>query len=317
VPGGTSPSTARRIAVFGVPSSAGAFANGQEGAPEALRAAGLIDRLLAAGTDVDDRGDSPVSRWRPDRARPQAQNLGAVVEQVFMTRRRVAPAVREGRIALVLGGDCTVGIGTVAGVLDVHPSVALIYFDLHADMNTPQSVLDGALDWTGLAHMLALDDTEPKLVRAGPRVPMLRADQVLLFGHGMEQATAWEREQIERLGVERIPVEEVRDDADAAARRAVALVRSRFDRYVVHLDVDVIDFTDAPLSENTGRNIGLPFRAAMEALRGLLSDGGLAAVTIAELNPAHAATEDGLLERFAASLAEATGQVAGQSSLER
>ena len=304
------PSSGRSVAVIGVPSSAGAFANGQEAAPRALRAAGLIDRLRAAGADVDDRGDSPVWRWRPDRASPRAQNLEAVIDQVVTTRGRVGPAVREGRIALVLGGDCTVGIGTVAGVLDVHPSVALIYFDLHADMNTPESVVDGALDWTGVAHMLALDGRERELARAGPRVPMLRADQVVLFGHGMDQATAWERVQIERLGLARIPVEEVRDDADAAARRALAQVRSRFDRYVVHLDVDVIDFTDAPLSENTGRNIGLPFDSAMAALRGLLSDGGLAAVTIAELNPAHAAAEDGLLERFAAALAQAMGPVA-------
>ena len=81
-------------------------------------------------------------------------------------------------------------------------------------------------------------------------------------------------------------------------------MRPRFDRYVVHLDVDVIDFTDAPLSENTGRNIGLSFDAAMDALRGLLSDDGLAALTIAELNPAHAMAEEGLLERFTASVAQ-------------
>jgi arginase len=81
-------------------------------------------------------------------------------------------------------------------------------------------------------------------------------------------------------------------------------VRSRFNRFVVHLDVDVIDFTDAPLSENTGRNIGLSFEAATGALRELLSDDGLAAVTVDELDPAHALAVDGLLERFAAALAE-------------
>lgn len=294
----------RNLAVIGVPSSAGAFANGQEEAPAALRAAGLIDRLRAAGADVDDMGDSPVWRWRPDRARPLAQNLDAVIEGVATTRRRVQAAIRQGRIPLVLGGDCTVGIGTVAGVLDVHDSVGLTYFDLHADMNTPASVNDGALDWTGVAHMLALDGTEVELARAGPRLPILRPDQVVLFAHGMEQATPWERDQIERLGLARVPVEQVRQDAAAAAQRGVGIMRSRFDRFVVHLDVDVIDFTDAPLSENTGRNIGLSFDAAMDALRELLSDDGLVAVTVAELNPAHARAEEGLLERFASRLAD-------------
>ena len=294
----------RRITVAGVPSSAGAFANGQEEAPTALRAAGLIDRLRDGGADVDDIGDSPVWRWRPDRARPRAQNLDAVVEVARATRPRVADVMREGRIALVLGGDCTVGISTVAGVLDLHHSVGLIYFDLHADMNTPVSVIDGALDWMGVAHMLALDGTEPELAGVGGDPPMLTPEQVVLFGHASEHATSWEREQIERLDIARVPVEAVHQDAGAAASRALDLVRPRFDRYVVHLDVDVIDFTDAPLSENTGRNIGLPFGAAMDALRGLLSGDGLAALTIAELNPAHARSEDGLLERFAASVAQ-------------
>ena len=204
----------------------------------------------------------------------------------------------------MLGGDCTVGVGTVAGVLHVHDSVGLIYFDLHADMNTPVSVVDGALDWTGVAHMLALDGTETDLAGVGGTAPMLTPEQVVLFGHGSEHATSWEREQIERMDIAMVPVEAVRKDAAAAASRALELIRPRFDRYVVHLDVDVIDFTDAPLSENTGRNIGLPFSAAMDALRGLLSGDGLTALTIAELNPAHAKAEQGLLERFIASVAQ-------------
>ena len=304
----------RKITVLGVPSSAGAFAIGQEDAPAALRAAGLVDRLRSAGADVDDGGDSPVWRWRPDRVRPGAQNLEGVVDQAATTRARVADAMRAGRTSLVLGGDCTVGIGTVAGVLDVHDSVGLVYFDLHADMNTPVSVIDGALDWTGVAHMLALDGTEPALAAVGASIPMLRPDQVVLFGHGSEQATPWEREQIERLGVARVPVEAVRQDAAAAAERALDLVRPRFDRYVVHLDVDVIDFTDAPLSENTGRNIGLSLEAAMGALRGLLARDGLVALTLAELNPAHALADEGLLERFAALVAQALEPSTGRYS---
>ena len=178
----------RKITVIGVPSSAGAFANGQEDAPAALRAAGLIDRLRAAGADVEDTGDSPVWRWRPDRARPRAQNLEAVIDEVGATRPRVAAATKHGRIPVVLGGDCTVGIGTVAGVLDVHDSVGLIYFDLHADMNTPASVVDGALDWTGVAHMLALDGTEPELTEG--RAPGPDAERPI---RSCSSVMAWSR----------------------------------------------------------------------------------------------------------------------------
>ena len=294
----------RRISVIGVPSSAGGYAIGQEAAPAALRAAGLVDRLRQAGSDVDDTGDSPVWRWRPDRTRPRAQNLEAVIDQVVNTRTRVAQATAHGRIALVLGGDCTVGMGTVAGVADVDDSVGLVYFDLHADMNTPASVNDGALDWMGVAHLLALDGTEPALSAVGSRTPILRPDQLVLFGHGLDAATGWEKDQIELNNVARVPVEEVRVDPRAAARRALAVLGSRA-HYIVHLDVDVIDFTDAPLSENTGRNTGLSMADAMEALTGLLSDDRLMAVTISEVNPAHAAAEEGLLARFATAAADA------------
>ncbi|MGH2384624.1 MAG: arginase family protein [Candidatus Limnocylindria bacterium] len=294
----------RRIAVIGAPSSAGAFAVGQEEAPRALRAAGLVESLRRAGADVRDEGDSRLWRWRPDRVRPRAQNLTAVIDQILDTRARVARAAADGAIALVLGGDCTVGMGTVAGVANVADSVGLIYFDLHADLNTPDSVTDGALDWMGVAHMLAVDSTEAALTSIGGRTPLLAPADVVLFGHDAARATAWEAGQIERYGLARIPVEAVRDDPVAAARQGLDVLASARS-LVVHLDVDVIDFTDAPLSENTGRNMGLTLADAMAALEALASSDRLAALTITELNPAHASAEEGLLERFAALVAGA------------
>ena len=68
------------LTVLGVPTSAGAFTPGQERAPAALREAGLLTALGERGVDTRDLGDSPVWRWRPDRERPRAQNLGAVVD---------------------------------------------------------------------------------------------------------------------------------------------------------------------------------------------------------------------------------------------
>ena len=106
------------LTLLGVPTSAGAFAPGQEQAPRALRRAGLVDKLRAAGAEVADLGDSEVWRWRPDPAGPRAQNLGAVCEIARTTAGRVEDALAEpGGPLLVLGGDCTVEIGTVAGHL--------------------------------------------------------------------------------------------------------------------------------------------------------------------------------------------------------
>jgi arginase len=298
----------RRLAVIGAPSGAGACGVGQERAPSALRAAGLIELLAGAGLDLTDLGDSRVVPWRPDRARPRAQNLDAVVEVVRTTATRVSDALRESeRTVLVLGGDCTVGIGTIAGIRSALGDVAVAYFDLHSDLNTPASATDGALDWMALAHMLAIEGTEPALAAAAGDVPLLEPGQVVLFAQGLRHATRFERGEIERLGLARVALEDVRGDPEGAALRALELLRASSNRYAIHLDVDVVDFTDAPLSEHPSRNTGLKLDELLRALGVLASAPGLVAITLTELNPHNAAADDGLLERFAASFADAIG----------
>jgi arginase len=298
----------RRLAVIGAPSGAGACGVGQEQTPAAIRAAGLIEQLGRVGFEVSDLGDSPVVPWRPDRANPRAQNLEAVLDTVRSTTKRVADAlVERDRMALVLGGDCTVGIGTVAGIQQAIGPVALAYFDLHSDLNTPASATDGALDWMALGHMLAIEGSEPTLAAAAGNAPLLDPGQVVLFAHAMTHSTRFERAEIQRLGLARLAVEEVRGDPEGAAGRALQLLADRSDRYAIHLDVDVVDFTDAPLSEHPSRNTGLKLDEMLRALKVLASGPGLVAITLAELNPHNAAADNGLLERFAALFADAIG----------
>jgi arginase len=293
----------RPLGLIGVPTSAGAFAPGQEQAARALRDAGLVESLRQAGVLVRDHGDRQAWRWRPDRGNRRAQNLNKVVEIVRDTARRVAEAVSAGEATLVLGGDCTIGIGTVAGHLEAGERVGLVYFDTHADLNVPTSVREGALDWMGLAHMLGEEGAAPELVNVGTRTPLLHADQVILLAWGSEQATPFERAVIERRDISAIPVDEVGPGPERAARRARELIEDRCDRLLVHFDVDVVDFTDMPLSENWGRNEGLAYDHAMRALQTLLASPRLAGMTITELNPDH--TEQGAhsIERFAAAIA--------------
>lgn len=293
----------RPLGLIGVPTSAGAFAPGQEQAPRALRQAGLVESLRHAGVLVRDHDDREEWRWRPDRDNRRAQNLNEVVEIVRDTARRVAEAVGAGEATLVLGGDCTIGIGTVAGHLASGERLGLVYFDTHADLNVPSSVREGALDWMGLAHMLGEEGAAPELVNVAGRTPLLEAAQVLLFAWGNEQATPFERAVIDRRDIAVVLVDEVSAGPEQAALRARERVEGGCDRLLVHFDVDVIDFTDVPLSENWGRNEGLAFDDAMSALRTLLASPRLAGVTITELNPDH--TEQGAqsVERFAAAIA--------------
>lgn len=294
----------RRLGLIGAPSSAGAYAPGQEKTPRALREAGLIERLGAAGIDVVDHGDTPVWRWRPDPTNRRAQNLQAVVESAAQTAMRVREALRGGEAVLVLGGDCTVGLGTIAGHLPSPERLGVVYFDIHADLNTPKSIRDGALDWMGVAHLLGEADATRELTEFGPRSPLLENDQILLFAHGREQSTAWELEAITRRALATIQVNDVADHPASAAARALALL-SDCERLIVHFDVDTIDFTDAPLSENTGRNAGLSQRQAFTALASLVGDPRFSALTITELNPDHGRDDGSTLIDFADRLAAA------------
>jgi arginase family enzyme len=89
---------------------------------------------------------------------------------------------------------------------------------------------------------------------------------------------------------------------------------ARCERLLVHFDVDVIDFTDVPLSENVGRNEGLQFDHALRALDELLATPSFAGLTITELNPDHAELGSHSIERFAAAVA---GSIAGALAIKR
>jgi arginase len=295
----------RPLGLIGVPSSAGAYAPGQEQAPAALREAGLVERLTSAGIVVVDHGDGVVWRWRPDREQPRAQNLGAVVSTIQATAERVRQATAAGETPLVLGGDCTVGLGAVAGQLAAGVRVGLVYFDLHPDLNVPGSVVDGALDWMGMAHMLGVEGALDELVRIGPRVPLLAPNEVFYLAYGPDQRTEWERQVWDRHGLRGATAADVAADPAGVAVAALATLEPHCDRLLIHFDVDVIDFTDAPLSENTGRNIGLPFASAFAALSALLQTERLAGLTITELNPKHGADDGSTLDRFVQELVAA------------
>jgi arginase len=288
-----------RTALIGAPTSLGAFAPGQEQAPRALREAGL--------TADADFGDIPLRRWRPDREHRRAQNAAGVARAAREVAERVEAAVRSGHVPVVLGGDCTVGVGTVAGALASGP-LGLVYFDMHPDLNTPETVATGTLDWMGTAHMLDLPGTVPEL--AG--VARLAPADVVLFARDRSQTRPGEHEAIERHAIATVEAEEVVADPRAAVRRALGHLRH--ERYLVHFDVDVVDFVDLPLSENPGHNVGLPFAAASAALEALAADPRFAGLTVTEHNPAHGPEDGSATTALAAALQRALSLAASRPS---
>lgn len=291
----------RPLSLIGSPSSAGAYAPGQEKAPQAFRRHGLADRLRRAGRQVVDRGDGAGFRWRPDTVRPKAMNSDAVAKAAKTVAGKVEEAMQAGEAALILGGDCTIELGTVAGALEDASSVGLVYVDLDVDLNTP-ATSDGALDWTGVAHLLDLPDTVPELAALGPCRPLLPPDAILFFA--ADAITPPEARVIAERSLPVMRLAEVKADPAAAAARAVDWGK-RFDRLLVHLDVDVLDFTDFPIAENVRRGPGLTLAELQASLTVLVSAPNWRALTVTEVNPDHAPAEEKAFARLIAMLDDA------------
>jgi arginase len=173
----------RTVTVIEAPTSAGGYAPGQEDGPGALLEAGLVERLGAAGVAVRRGGQVTPFRWRPDPDNPRAANASAVIDRAGQVAALVRSAPSEDTI-LVLGGDCTVGVGTVAGLQHRLKRLGLVYLDRHADLNVPDSTVDGALDWMGMAHVLDIDGAVDGLAALAGHRPMLSSGQISFLGLG-------------------------------------------------------------------------------------------------------------------------------------
>jgi arginase len=286
------------IALLGVPSSAGSYAAGQDQAPRALRQSGLVEALVAAGIEVHDAKDLTEQVWAPDRDDRLAMNTGQVVTSVRELAGRIPQLLTDGCRLLVLGGNCTVAVGMVAGLdAALGARCGLLYIDRHFDMNTPATTVEGALDWMGLAHALDLPGSRDEFAGAFATRPVLDPDRLALLGTDPGQATDFEREQVAALGISvTTQADLVADPAAAAAAALRALPEAPF---AVHVDVDVLDFTDAPLAENTsGRNIGPTLDQLGAALKVIVADPRWRALSIGEINPTRSAGDPGVLTRF-------------------
>ncbi|MGA8622139.1 MAG: arginase family protein [Candidatus Sulfotelmatobacter sp.] len=289
----------RTIAYVGVPTSLGSYSPGQEKAPQAFRDAGFPEMLRKEGLTVVDHGDLSVRRWRPDRKNPRAQHWEAVTACVQETDARLSEGVSQRHILVVIGGNCTVEFGVVAANLRKCESLGLIYLDLHADMNTPESTADGALDWMGVAHMLGLNGAVPQLASCGPRYPLISPTQVHLVGFDPDSATEWERSAIRDRGIAASLLADVAQSPAGCADTILSKWAMKFERLLVHLDVDVIDFNELPLAENYSKNKGLSYSHTLELLGVLFKSPKVVGFTLTEINPDHGAEDGSTIQRFA------------------
>jgi arginase len=175
--------------------------------------------------------------------------------------------------------------GLVAGHTKVNGAPALVYVDGGPDLYTPETRANGNLDAMGLAHMLALPGTVPAVAAAGPTVPLLTPDRVVVYGDSLPGGDH-EHDLVEELFITHVPAEEVHADAAAAATRARAAAEAAAPAFVVHFDVDVLSFVEAPLAD-VPEPFGLTLPEASTTLTALVASSGFAGLTVTEINPDH------------------------------
>jgi arginase len=305
------PAMKQTIALIGVPSSAGAHWPGQEKAPRVLRRAGLVTYLEAAGLEVIDYGDLPRVRFRPDRVQRHQQNLAAVIGVARQVAGQIDLALQGNAIPLVIGGDCTISLGVIAGFLHHDQDLSLLYFDGHVDLNTPATSPSGILDSMGLAHLIGEPGTAAELSHIGPRFPLLPEDKIVLFGYNPGEINAPEQVILAQRRWLHYPLSEVQSRAAQAALEALTYLEQQARRFVVHFDVDVIDFTDFPIADVPQFSQGLMFREALACLAVFASSPNFCGLTVTEFNPDHADEENVLAATFNKGLAQV---LAGQAS---
>jgi arginase len=246
-----------RVAVLGAPNASGQRRAGVERAPAILRAAGILDDIRSLGWDVDDLGDAhapkppvPSPPHGPPPTSVRKTNAWGDADAAALhsaVADRVHDALASGSVPLILGGDHSVSIGSVAGALRHDPRLSVVWIDAHADVNSPEmsetgnfhgmslamvaglaapaSWPDGAYDW------LLKDDDSPGAVggaeddnTAVRRQPKLNLKRVVYIG--LRDVDKAERELIERLGIKAFTAEDVRNmGARDVARLAIEHLR--------------------------------------------------------------------------------------------
>ena len=270
----------RRVSIVGVPTSAGSHNPGQEKAPAAWRAAGMIDDLRAAGLDVEDRGDLNAAPYRPVEPVDGLRDLERVVAVAREVASEVAAIRADGRLPLVLGGDCTVTLGALAGFGDG----GLVYFDGDADLNTPERSDSAVADTMGMTHMLG--GGSPRLARLGSRSPLLRPGQVVLFGFDPAELDTGQWTELVSRHLYAAPAPAVRADPAGQARQARAYLERRTGAYLVHLDVDVLHTGLFPLA-NFPHFAGLTLDQASVCLSEFTRGAKFGGLVVTEVNPDH------------------------------
>lgn len=271
----------RRVAIIGAELDLGAGRRGVDMGPSAIRYAGLGERLAALGIPSEDWGNVYTRvRETMDAGEEKARFLTEIRETCERIAEQVRNAAQNDLTPLVLGGDHSVAIGTIGGLASVHGPGAVLWFDAHGDLNTPETTPSGNVHGMPLAAALG---------RAGVgfesnswSLPALTPEHVALIG--ARSIDPGEREAIQESGVAVYTISHIdRRGVEPVLQEALERVSGA---PFVHVSVD-LDLVDPGVAPGVGSPVkgGLSYREAHLAMELVAESGLLTSLELVEVNP--------------------------------
>ena len=287
------PGTRKKIGVLGVPLGFGAEMQGSELGTTAMRLAEfredrLVGHIQALGYDVKDYGDLAIVS--PDYQAKPGDNPKYLPE-IFESCQKMAGAVKNilaaGELPIILGGDHSIAAGTFSGVSsffhEQDEEIGLIWFDAHADMNTPESSPSGNAHGMPLSTLLGIGDAQMvNLEGFSPKINPKYCAHI-----GGRDLDLGEKRLIHELGMRDnfFTMSDIdRRGMLACVEDAIKIASQPKAGYAVTFDVDIIDPRFAPGSGTLVRG-GVTYREAHLGLEMIAENGGMRSFEIVEVNP--------------------------------
>lgn len=289
----TKTDAARQVRVLGIPMDLGQQRRGVDMGPSAVRYAGLFDRLERLGCAVEDMGNLSVPErdQRVVRAHRRTETGGGYLRhlrEVVTTCRTIHEVARAcadtAEMPIFLGGDHSIAIGTVGGLVEgaasASDTVGLLWVDAHGDFNTPATTPSGNIH--GMPVAVLTGSGHPDLVNLGGSGAKLRPQDVVMIG--IRDVDAAERVALNRSGITIYTMRDVDELGMATvARRALSRL-NHVERIHVSMDMDAIDPT---IAAGVGTPVpgGLTFREAHLLMELLAASHKIRSLDVVEINP--------------------------------
>lgn len=272
----------KKLAIIGMPMDLGQMRRGVDMGPSAIRYAGINERLKNLFDEVHDQGDIAIGRPEVE-IDPESnlRNLQLIAEKTEMLASEVDKAIEEGSFPLVLGGDHSIAIGTLAGVAKHYNNLGVIWYDAHGDLNTAETSPTGNIHGMPLAVNLGMG--HPLLTNVGGYAPKIKPENIVIIG--ARSLDEGERELIKEQGIKVYTMHEIdRIGMTKVMEEAIAYLKGKTDGVHLSLDLDGLDPNDAP---GVGTPVlgGISYRESHLAMEMLAESDIITSAEFVEVNP--------------------------------